>query len=666
MSLLLGTNNGSNSDPYFKNTTLLLKAPGANGAQNNTFIDSSSNAFTVTRNGGNPGMSQGSFSPFSPKGWSAHFNGSSDSLGFASAANLQVGGGDFTIEFWATPDSLVSQVVIGKCASTNATSEWVVVTNSDGSIYAEGLNSSSTVGACTSVAGVIVAGVQHHIVWVRSGSNFGLFVNGARVAIASSATAFNSNASGLYIGYGNGFSAGYWPGVISNVRLIKGTALYDPTQTTLTVPTSPLTAVSGTQLLCLQSNRFKDNSANAYAAILAGTPTIQAVSPFAPSVPYSAVNHGGGAYFDNTGDYLTWAANAAFNFGSGDLTVEVWAYPTVARDNNFIYGDCDSSTNNGSLLVTCDVNNKVVVGWYTSTTALSSSASTVAVQTNAWNHIVVSKTGSNWYVGINGIMQTIAGPASILSGTAPACGNFGAVVSANRTFAGYLAGFRILKGTALQTANYAVPTAPPTAITNTSLLLNFTNSGIIDAASGCALETLGNAQCSTGIKKFVESVVFDGTGDYLLSPSSSRWAIGTGDFTIEFWLFGVGSQANFTKYLTTGLSVGDLVIDQQSTANRITINDNNTVILSTLSAYTAATWTHVAFCRSGTSLKVFLDGVVSNSTTNSTNFTQAGLSIGAAIDGSSCFNGQMEDLRITNYARYTGAFTPPATQFPTN
>jgi len=58
-------------DQYFEQTTLLLPGNGTNGAQNNTFIDASTNNFTITRNGN---TTQGTFSPFSPTGWSNSFD----------------------------------------------------------------------------------------------------------------------------------------------------------------------------------------------------------------------------------------------------------------------------------------------------------------------------------------------------------------------------------------------------------------------------------------------------------------------------------------------------------------------------------------------------------------------------------------------------------------
>ena len=85
------------SDTYFNLVTLLLPGNGTNGAQNNTFVDSSTNNFTVTRAGN---TTQGTFSPFSQTGWSNYFDGSGDRLQVADNDVLDGFTGDFTIEFW--------------------------------------------------------------------------------------------------------------------------------------------------------------------------------------------------------------------------------------------------------------------------------------------------------------------------------------------------------------------------------------------------------------------------------------------------------------------------------------------------------------------------------------------------------------------------------------
>ena len=83
-----------------------------------------------------------------------------------------------------------------------------------------------------------------------------------------------------------------------------------------------------------------------------------------------------------------------------------------------------------------------------------------------------------------------------------------------------------------------MPTSPPTNIANTSLLLNFTNAGIFDQTAKNILETVGDAKVSTAQYKYgTGSIVFDGTGDYLVTSSSVNNRLGSGDFTIEMWLY---------------------------------------------------------------------------------------------------------------------------------
>ena len=94
-----GQTEGLASDPDFQNVTLLLHGDGTNGAQNNTFLDSSTNNFTITRNGN---TTQGTFTPFSkPDGrWGTYYDGTDDYLSVADNAVLRPGAGAFTLEAW--------------------------------------------------------------------------------------------------------------------------------------------------------------------------------------------------------------------------------------------------------------------------------------------------------------------------------------------------------------------------------------------------------------------------------------------------------------------------------------------------------------------------------------------------------------------------------------
>jgi hypothetical protein len=178
---------------------------------------------------------------------------------------------------------------------------------------------------------------------------------------------------------------------------------------------------------------------------------------------------------------------------------------------------------------------------------------------------------------------------------------------------------------------------------------------------------VGNAQISTVQSKFGgASLYLDGTGDYLTFPSNSQFAYGTGNFTIECWVyFAAGSSYRqiFSNRPTAGSvsSEGSLAINP---SNGLTWYTNTFIIDYTTSIGTNQ-WVHIAICRNGSSLKVFANGVQVGSTTNSDNLTSTSFTIGANGNGSEAFNGYIDELRLTKgVARYTTNFTPQTSEFP--
>ena len=151
-------------------------------------------------------------------------------------------------------------------------------------------------------------------------------------------------------------------------------------------------------------------------------------------------------------------------------------------------------------------------------------------------------------------------------------------------------------------------------------------------------------------------VEFDGTSDYLDIGSSADFAFGTGDFTIEVWVYlkansvGVIYSNEVSNSLFLYLSSGNLVVRNYGTSD-----------LFNLAGPSLNTWTHIALSRSGTDLRLFFNGVQQGGTvTNSTNWTQNGAEIGAYGNGTQSLNGYMSNLRVVKgTALYTAAFTPP-------
>jgi hypothetical protein len=238
-------------------------------------------------------------------------------------------------------------------------------------------------------------------------------------------------------------------------------------------------------------------------------------------------------------------------------------------------------------------------------------------------------------------------------------------------FSGYASSFRVVTS-AVYTATFTPPTTPPTAITNTSFLLNYTNAGIIDNAEMNNLETVGNAQISTAQSKFGGgSMYFDGSGDAVTAPPNVNLAMGTGDFTIEMWVYGANSGGivggAYPRIFQLGAAQTVNTIECYNAAGTMYVEMLGTGFSFTASTLLNSTWNHFAVTRAGTSLRAFVNGTQVGSTTSSNNLTSPITNtsfIGASTASSGNFSGYIDDLRITKgYARYTSTFTPQRSQW---
>jgi hypothetical protein len=451
-------------------------------------------------------------------------------------------------------------------------------------------------------------------------------------------------------------------GYISNLRTIYGTALYSGA--TYTVPTTPLTAVSGTSLLTCQSNRFRDSSSNNFSIGASGNTSVQRFSPFVPAAAYSAGVTGGSAYLDGSGDYLTVPDNTAWQI-TGDYTIECWVYATTINASQTIVSQYQNTTNAFAF------GYNSTSGWYAN--YRNNAAEVINYRAvgpsplNRWTHVAFVKSSTTMTIYVNGsaASSTITYPnLPDFAGSLHVGVWAGALDS---PWAGYISNLRLVKGTAVYTGNFTPPTAPLTAVANTQLLTNFTNAGIWDSAMINDLETVGNAQISTSVVKYgTGSMAFDGTGDYLTAPSNANYVFGTGDFTAECWVYlAVGSkaQAIFDTRVSGPSSTGISLAINASNAPYVYVNAATLFTSST--ALTLATWTHVAMVKASGTITLYINGTSTGSAASATNLTDNALTIGSVVDyrdGSTTLhlNGYIDDLRITRgYARYTSNFTPP-------
>ena len=311
-------------DRYWPYTTLLLQGNGTNGAQNNTFLDSSTNNFTITRNGN---TTQGSFTPYEQDGyWSnASFSGS-NYLTYNPGSSAAFGTGDFTVEAWVfATDALASGDNPYICDTRGGGGAWSLSWNYNGTSNPWQLAwaNSSVLQSSTSMN----INTWNHCAYVRSGTTGTLYLNGVSIATWTDNYNYSASVTSITIARRHTLNTGtqYLPGYLSNFRIVKGTAVYT---SAFTPPTTPLTAITNTVLLTCQSNRFVDNSSSAYTITVNGSPSVQAFQPFPGATTYSGTVLGGSGYFDGSGDYLQAGTNSNLALGSGNFTIEGWHYCT--------------------------------------------------------------------------------------------------------------------------------------------------------------------------------------------------------------------------------------------------------------------------------------------------------------------------------------------------
>jgi len=164
------------------------------------------------------------------------------------------------------------------------------------------------------------------------------------------------------------------------------------------------------------------------------------------------------------------------------------------------------------------------------------------------------------------------------------------------------------------------------------------------------------------VKYGTGSMAFNGTNSGLLIATSPNFIYGTGDFTIEMWLY-LNASGTIALFGHGDGSLANLYLYVNSTTPTVFFNSTN---VATGPAISTSSWTHIAVTRSASVLRVFTNGVSGTSVANSTNLIASGpITVGMSATFIQLLNGYIDDLRVTKgYARYTANFTPPTAAFP--
>ena len=655
------------SDDEFNRVSFLSHFEGANNGVNNAFDDGSTSNHTITANGN---ITQGSFGPFArPDGeFAVSFDGSGDTLSAPASSDFSPGAGDFTLEAfvnlgiagssiaWHQNNSSGAQVNLTGSTALNA-NQWyhiaVVINSNTLKLYVDGTSDGSVTNneVFNNNDVMTIGGNADHI----GATNSMGFVN-------KGAAGGSSNKWFLYFaGAGGGIT---FKGQISNLRFVKGTAVYTGD---FTAPTSKLTAITNTKLLTCQSNRFVDNSDIGHTLTPAGNAAVSAFGPFLTSRAYDPAVNGASASFDGDGDYLSLAYDADFNFGTGSFTIEAFVFPKDLSGAQGIYATNGGSGSSPKFIIYLDgTTPKAHVNGFGSSVFFNATAT---ISANEWNHLAFVRNGSTWYWFVNG---TQAGTGS--NSTNITFNNVATVVgyggeSGNAPINGFISDLRVVKGTAVYTSNFTPPTAPLTAITNTKLLLNMADAQAIDSAAQNNLTLIGNANTSTDQAKFGNtSLHLDGSGDYVNVLPSGRGNIY--NYTVEQWLYPTrnyaGGEEQFDRIWSSGTATNNSVMlhFDTTTAPKIVLRSNDSIIWTSSVSISLNAWTHVAVSCDADGTRLYIAGTERATSSTVVNLRNLPFNIGTSITTTGFFQGFMDDFRISDFARYTGNFTAPAEPFP--
>lgn len=388
----------------------------------------------------------------------------------------------------------------------------------------------------------------------------------------------------------------------------------------------------------------------------------------------------GSVQFDGSGDYLSLADSADFDFGSGDFTVEGWIY-LIGNGESFIFGQSNNLGADATCAATVLVSstNSLVCRFFSGSTVYEITHS--ILQKSVWNHFALVRNGSSGILYLNGVAGTSVSLGSIALNNSSNQMSIGRLGEFNqRYFNGHISNFRILKGTALYTKNFTPPTRELTVIPNTVLLCCQSTTRANEERTGKTITVNGNAVAneltpglltdrirSGGSSAISGSVEFDGTGDYLSIPDSDDFNVRTGDFTLECWV-NSSNNSNYQGIFGSYDYDNAMVLFQISNTGVLRFVNPSAIDVSGTTNLWDGGWHHIVMCRSGSTLRGFVDGKqeISTSYSSSIDWGHSNNSIVIGIVDRTDYPGQYEykgfisNLRvIKGTALYTQNFIPP-------
>lgn len=393
-------------------------------------------------------------------------DGSGDYISMADAAELQVGGTTaFCIEAWVYLNTTTGvHTISSKRDGSLADEHHLFITG--GKVAANLFSNGNSILAINSDApeGSIDPGTWNHIAFTRAGTFCRLFVNGKLVATATQIGNPSTNTGPLLIGRDVTSSSYDLNGYISEFRMTKGVPVYTQSfippdapfpRSTAEPEAAPDPTFSNVSLLLGfegtdGATTTTDESADANTVTFVGDAAVDTAQ-----FRYGASS----LYLPGTNDYcsIPHSANLSIN-GNSDFTVEAWVRPTAAcllKANALIVNKRDSGGAEEYWLLT--QNGRPCFTTFAGGSSNSDAVADDSLVADTWNHIVGMRSGSNFFLFVNGVLA-----ASSVGGTPS--GNTGDVLigrdgfSTGREWDGWIDEVRITREAFYPTIGFIPPT----------------------------------------------------------------------------------------------------------------------------------------------------------------------------------------------------------------
>jgi hypothetical protein len=380
------------------------------------------------------------------------------------------------------------------------------------------------------------------------------------------------------------------------------------------------------------------------------------------------------AQFDGTGDYLRVNSSSDFEVAasnSDSYTLECWVKLDLHDGQETFMSLSDSGA---TLWRFRNYHGNGVSFQVYNSGSLIVDVSGAEIADTDWHHVALVKVGNGsdstytlYKDGTSIGTSTDSSEFTVGGGLDIGCSN-----TAGDPLQGYMDEIRI-SNTARYTGNFTPSTSAFTNDANTMLLLHcdgsdsgttFTDSSTRPRHTITANGNVANSRAQEKIG--TSSIYFDGSGDYLSCADSSDWDfLSASGYTAEAWYkptthagtdFIIGQSVDGNNYWMLGHEDGAGLRFESYSGGGLVLNITGGEITDT-------NWHHIAVVRDSNDVEIFKDGTsVATGTTSSTATFAGQLRIGeGAAHGA--MDGYLDEIRLSNTARYTSSFTPSTTAF---